>query len=96
MRALSLAAGLLCTLPLPLAGQSSDVDWVTDRIAYVADYLRGLDRPAFVDPDGGRLTIEANIEKIGTAGVIETTLDPAIQHAAAEQHVSGGDQQARQ
>ena len=37
-----------------------------------------------VDRSGGRLTIEANIEKIGTAGVIETTLDPAIQHAAVE------------
>ncbi|HEU5163542.1 MAG TPA: penicillin-binding transpeptidase domain-containing protein, partial [Thermoanaerobaculia bacterium] len=35
-----------------------------------------------VDRSGGRLTIEAQIERIGTAGVIETTLDPAIQHAA--------------
>lgn len=28
---------------LPLTGQSSDVDWVTDRLIYVADYLRGVD-----------------------------------------------------
>src|SRR3954465_3927452 len=28
---------------LPTGGQSSDVEWITDRIAYVADYLRGLD-----------------------------------------------------
>jgi len=25
------------------ASQASDVDWVTDRVAYIADYLRGLD-----------------------------------------------------
>lgn len=24
-------------------GQASDVDWITDRVVYVADYLRGLD-----------------------------------------------------
>ncbi|HSN69445.1 MAG TPA: penicillin-binding transpeptidase domain-containing protein, partial [Thermoanaerobaculia bacterium] len=35
-----------------------------------------------VDRSGGRLTIEAQIQRIGTAGVIETTLDPAIQRAA--------------
>lgn len=28
---------------LPYGGQSSDVDWVTDRVAYVTDYLRGVD-----------------------------------------------------
>jgi hypothetical protein len=28
---------------LPVSGQSSDVDWITDRILYVADYLRGVD-----------------------------------------------------
>jgi hypothetical protein len=28
---------------LPTAGQASDADWITDRILYVADYLRGVD-----------------------------------------------------
>ncbi|MEA2273583.1 MAG: hypothetical protein QOI98_2291 [Solirubrobacteraceae bacterium] len=28
---------------LPIDGQSSDADWVTDRVVYVADYLRGFD-----------------------------------------------------
>ena len=28
---------------VPLAGQSSDVDWISDRVVYVADYLRGVD-----------------------------------------------------
>jgi hypothetical protein len=28
---------------VPLAGQSSDVDWISNDIVYVADYLRGLD-----------------------------------------------------
>lgn len=35
-----------------------------------------------VDRSGGRLTIEAQIDRIGTAGLIETTLDPAFQRAA--------------
>ena len=26
---------------LPMAGQSSDVDWISERVVYVADYLRG-------------------------------------------------------
>jgi hypothetical protein len=28
---------------LPTAGQASDVDWISDRVLYVADYLRGID-----------------------------------------------------
>jgi hypothetical protein len=28
---------------VPISGQSSDADWVTDKVVYVADYLRGLD-----------------------------------------------------
>lgn len=28
---------------LPTGGQSSDVDWITPEVAYIADYLRGLD-----------------------------------------------------
>jgi LVIVD repeat-containing protein len=28
---------------LPVSGQSSDVEWITDRVLYVADYLRGVD-----------------------------------------------------
>ena len=28
---------------VPFGGQSSDVDWISDDIVYVADYLRGLD-----------------------------------------------------
>ncbi|HVR42323.1 MAG TPA: penicillin-binding transpeptidase domain-containing protein [Thermoanaerobaculia bacterium] len=35
-----------------------------------------------VDRSGGRLTVEANLEALGTANVIETTLDPAVQRAA--------------
>ena len=28
---------------LPIGGQASDVDWISERIVYVADYLRGID-----------------------------------------------------
>jgi hypothetical protein len=28
---------------LPTAGQASDADWISDRVVYVADYLRGVD-----------------------------------------------------
>jgi hypothetical protein len=46
---------------LPTAGQASDVDWISDRVLYVADYLRGIDvvrftgdiPPAFPAPDPG-------------------------------------------
>ena len=28
---------------LPVTGQASDAEWITDRVLYVADYLRGVD-----------------------------------------------------
>jgi hypothetical protein len=28
---------------LPVSGQASDAEWITDRVLYVADYLRGVD-----------------------------------------------------
>lgn len=47
-----------------------------DLVALNADFA------PLVDRSGGPLTIEAHLGRIGTAGVIETTLDPAIQRAA--------------
>jgi hypothetical protein len=35
---------------VPIAGQSSDVDWINDKVIYVADYLRGLDILRYTGP----------------------------------------------
>ncbi|HEY0590403.1 MAG TPA: penicillin-binding transpeptidase domain-containing protein [Thermoanaerobaculia bacterium] len=47
-----------------------------DLVAVNDDFL------PLLDESGGRLTVEAQLERIGTAGTIETTLDPAVQKAA--------------
>jgi hypothetical protein len=35
---------------VPIGGQSSDVDWISSDIVYVADYLRGLDVLRYTGP----------------------------------------------
>ena len=35
---------------VPIGGQSSDVDWISDKVVYVADYLRGLDILRYTGP----------------------------------------------
>jgi cell division protein FtsI/penicillin-binding protein 2 len=42
------------------------------------------DTAALIDASGGPLTIEAHLADIGTTSSIETTIDPAVQRAAAD------------
>lgn len=68
-----------------------DVSLVLDRDGKpIASYrlttrdLVPLDRnfATLIDKEGGRLTIEANLARLGTAATIETTLDRGMQNAA--------------
>lgn len=49
-----------------------------DLVAVNADFA------PLIDTSGGELTIEGRIDELGTANVIETTLDPRVQRAALE------------
>ena len=62
---------------LPVTGQSSDAEWVNDRVLYVADYLRGVDilkftgdiPPSFpggASPPTSRRTASASFDRLVT------------------------------
>jgi LVIVD repeat len=62
---------------LPISGQASDAEWITDRVLYVADYLRGVDilkftgdiPPGFPDTSktpSGRTKAEASFDRLVT------------------------------
>ncbi len=73
--------GFFLPTGLPVAGQASAAYWITDRVVYVADYLRGLDVLRF-EGDVGTDAAAAGTGRRRNGGTAAAAAEPAAARPA--------------